>query len=220
MRYHEIFEAAEPRFTGPTYDKYSDLTKAISTLHGATDLERVPVGPRHSRLGFMLGNNHLVDKSTGKVVGYWETTNADMIPGRGAVVTGHGQVAANDEPKKAAEPAAKSLPTGPATDEECKAALNELRLQMEPHGGRWAEWRPVEATQGGGYQFEVRDWGEWQNPVDAEDEEDYDWQELTDHSSKLLRSIIAKVRSAYPNVNLQELGSEKNWLVFSATSHQ
>lgn len=62
--------------------------------------------------------------------------------------------------------------------------------------------------------FSVRDWGTWINPPEADDEEDYDWQELSDESYARLRKIVDDFYKKYSFQFNFEIG-EKNYIYFS-----
>lgn len=68
----------------------------------------------------------------------------------------------------------------------------------------------------------IRDWGNWETPPDAEgDTEDYDWQQLTEESSKKLdqyqKIFKAEAAKKYPGLKFDLSGSEKNWLSITVT---
>jgi hypothetical protein len=68
-----------------------------------------------------------------------------------------------------------------------------------------------------GWSFDVRYWGQWENPADAEDEEDYDWQVPTPDTVKRLNDLVARARKQFPTVEItwRDEG-EKNHLTFTA----
>jgi hypothetical protein len=209
MRAHEIFETSEPKFTGATYSDRASLKKAIYSVWGESEHESKLVKSKGSRMGFTLGVYHIIDEY-GNVVGMWETTDADKIPGRGAVTYGFGQVAEKPKtsvPNKQAEPATSTSPTTPATSDEIAKATSELLAAFKQTANRYSEFRSSNDS------FEVRDWGSWENPEDAEDEEDYDWQVLTHQSVHQLKQIIGKVEAKYPNVKFDVTTEEKNWII-------
>ena len=215
MRYHEIInEGAGPEFIGGTYSEFKDLKAAIAKEWGSDEFERKMVKPTGSQRGFTMGVNHLIN-SEGEVVGMWETTSANMIPGRGVVVTGYGQVAKHTSKPAPAknEPTAIPEPTAPATADEISDAVDLMLRQMKSNGGSSAD---IDNKTGKG--FWIRYWGDWQVPYDAEDDGDYDWEELTDESGKKLDQLIRAVHVAFPNVKITVQGSEKNWLGIEATS--
>lgn len=59
---------------------------------------------------------------------------------------------------------------------------------------------------------EVRHWGSWINPRDAEWEEDYDWQELSPESENMLDLVRKDVRERYPEFQISFTQGEKCWL--------
>ena len=58
----------------------------------------------------------------------------------------------------------------------------------------------------------LRDWGSWHNPIDAEDEEDYDWQDLDPQYYDKLHEIVKAIRKKYPDVEVHSDVGEKNWV--------
>lgn len=83
---------------------------------------------------------------------------------------------------------------------------------------RSADFSEIGERQGG-YQFEVRYWGEWIvsnddiSDPDNEDEnfEDWDWQELTEEWAKKLNMIVLDVNKKF-NVKISWTTGEKNWI--------
>ena len=73
----------------------------------------------------------------------------------------------------------------------------------EIHYGRWA-------CAG------VRYFGDWINPPDAEDDEDYDWQIPTEKTLERANAILARVAARYPDLRLFISVGEKNWLDLQA----
>ena len=97
------------------------------------------------------------------------------------------------------------------TKDNAKEALKALRARLSKVGGG-EDYRIY--SEEDALLLEVRYWGEWENPEDAEDEEDYDWQVLTDESKEKLDEILTAIQKQY-KVKIEQVGSEKNWLVFS-----
>ena len=58
----------------------------------------------------------------------------------------------------------------------------------------------------------VRDWGTWELPEDCEDEEDYDWEELSESSYNKLQDIIERYRESYKDYEFHFQTSEKNYI--------
>jgi hypothetical protein len=72
--------------------------------------------------------------------------------------------------------------------------------------------RPV----GQGFEFSVRDFGVWANPVDADpDDTDYDWQVPSVQTMKDLDAICGRGQAKNPGLRVQWTTSEKNWITFS-----
>lgn len=59
----------------------------------------------------------------------------------------------------------------------------------------------------------IRDLGMWENPEDAEDEEDYDWQELCSLSREQINKVISNLQKT-SNRKIEWYTSEKNWITF------
>jgi len=201
---------AEKTYTQPSYafTMYHDWPEFRSELKkqfGDVETKRVPHGPQRSgRHGVKLGIDLIVDKKTDKVLGYWETTRADMVPGRGFVSYGSGQLAKaqQDAPKKE-EPKKVARSGGKATDEELKAALQDARSSFRSH-----QMDPIEKN-GKSFMFGTRDWGRWEGDDGSGD---YDHQNLTRESSKKARDILDDLEKRHKNVKLSFDTGEKNWL--------
>jgi hypothetical protein len=218
MRWNEIISEAagsEPQWSNAQYSNFGELKQAIKSVWGSDEFERKMVKSKGSYMGFTLGVSHLINKK-GQVVGYWELTGASMEPGRGTVTRGYGQVAVKKAPAKpkaekvAKVPAAKK----PATPEELNQAAAALKSAFKAGSTSYADYQELE----GGIGFSVRYWGSWQVPADAEDDGDYDWEELTPESAKKLQQIINSVEAKYPNVRFEVSDSEKNWLTAELSS--
>lgn len=60
----------------------------------------------------------------------------------------------------------------------------------------------------------IRHWGQWELPDDEEEDDgDYDWEVLSEKSSKKLTEIITKFEKEN-NCKIVSDSSEKNWLYF------
>jgi hypothetical protein len=55
--------------------------------------------------------------------------------------------------------------------------------------------------------------GKWENPPEAEDDEDYDWQEPTKDTADKIVSLVQSFESRYP-VKITPQGSEKCYIDF------
>ena len=64
--------------------------------------------------------------------------------------------------------------------------------------------------------FAIRYWGTWENPEDAEDEEDYDWQVLSRESVNRLRELTKEYGERY-GVTITFTTEEKCWITFQIT---
>jgi hypothetical protein len=58
----------------------------------------------------------------------------------------------------------------------------------------------------------IRHWGKWVTPPDADDDEDYDWQELSQESGKKLKEYLDDIKKRYPNSKIYVSTGEKNWI--------
>jgi len=104
-----------------------------------------------------------------------------------------------------------------ASDAVLQRALNSVYVNMRSEKeNRYADWREVPEKAHGGFSIETRYWGHWETPQDVEDDEDYDWQELSSDSRKKLRDIIDRVSKNYPDVKLSYDIGEKNWITIFA----
>lgn len=105
-------------------------------------------------------------------------------------------------------------------------ALGEVNRAMranDPNPSRsWAEWRGFEDRPYNqqGREFSVRDWGVWENPPEARNEEDYDWQRPTKKTVDTLAKIIKDVQKRHKKVELHFSVEEKNWIYVSAEPKQ
>lgn len=140
------------------------------------------------------------------------------------------------EPSIPAKAEAPALPPSPkkefaptskvklATPDDMTDALNLVKSYMKSAEGRnvyGTDWRGItkdDQDNKGGYSFEVRYWGVWDNPPDAHDEEDYDWQELDSAWHKKLEEILNKIAPQFPSVKLSYSTEEKNYIVIFAKS--
>jgi hypothetical protein len=224
MRFNEILkesanqldEAAAPVFGTTEYSNFAELKKAIEATWGKiATLDRERVSSNGSSMGFTLGRSHLINPKNKKVVGFWETTGASNEPGRGTVTRGYGAVAQKPV-RKAAVPkvpkvAAAKKPAGAA---EISNVLIKLMASMKSKD-RTADYTGIE-----GNRFEVRNWGRWEIPYDApeDDREDYDWKVISDESEADLKAIQNKIAAEYPNVKIDIQGSEKEWLTIQVSS--
>ena len=204
-----------PHLSSTTYSDWSDLYAAMKKQFGDFDLERVPHGQQRSgRHGAQLGTKLLVNKKTGEVMGYWDVHSADMVPGRGFVAYGSGQLASGQKPKEEPKAAPRAeRKGGEATDQQLRDALQAVKDAMRNADRQQHQtWRAIE-KDGKGFMFDVRDWGDWEGDDGSGD---YDFQNLTKKSSKMLHDIIADVEKRHKNVKLDWQTGEKNWIYVSA----
>jgi hypothetical protein len=105
-----------------------------------------------------------------------------------------------------------------------RAVLNDVKRELEqanreptPGGfsfsyGSGLDFQDVEEVEGG-VQLSVRNFGDWMNPPDAEDEEDYDWQIPTQATVKKLDAIVGKIQAKHPDLEVKWYNEgEKNWI--------
>ena len=77
------------------------------------------------------------------------------------------------------------------------------------------ELTAIEAVRGG-HEFRVRYLGAWENPPEAEDDEDYDWQIPTEASAARLDRLAAEYARRFGCKVAWQNDGEKNWISFSA----
>ena len=88
----------------------------------------------------------------------------------------------------------------------------ELRSKVETNGCISNRDFRVE-DDGNTVCVSIRDLGKWENPSDARDEEDYDWQELRSSSREQICKVVKKVQSESGRKITWSAG-EKNWVCF------
>ena len=92
-----------------------------------------------------------------------------------------------------------------------KALLAKLKtalLQGVPSGSPKISTRDIQEEDN---SLSIRYWGKWEIPEGEEDDGDYDWEVLSDASSKKLKDVITTFEKANScKVNCQT--SEKNWI--------
>jgi hypothetical protein len=78
-----------------SYTEWPEFVRALKKEHGDDiDIEREAFGKHTTgRHGFAMGKFHVIDKKTDEVIGQWEAQGGAMVPGRGAVGYGVGNVA-------------------------------------------------------------------------------------------------------------------------------
>lgn len=98
--------------------------------------------------------------------------------------------------------------------EDKKALLAKLKtavLQGVPSGSPKISTRDIQEE---GDTLNIRYWGRWEIPEGEEDDGDYDWEVLSDASSKKLKDIITSFEKAN-RCKVFYQTSEKNWIEFS-----
>lgn len=92
-----------------------------------------------------------------------------------------------------------------------RSALIDMMALMRKNQGRTpAEWGSINDDDG--IWFDVRYWGTWVVPADAEDDGDYDWEEPSPETVARLQRMAAEVESKHPNVKITFNVGEKHWL--------
>jgi len=69
----------------------------------------------------------------------------------------------------------------------------------------------------GSVEFSIRNMGQWVNPPEARNEEDYDWQVPTDKTQAAIKKLADNIEKQY-GVKLEVGGSEKNYTDFTIKS--
>lgn len=225
-----------PKFNEYTsYTTIADLKKAIRKEFGE-DIPIEYIEAPHLPDWYNYGGkkHHIImyyNPETNQPLGRWEVTDSQMVPGRGRVSYGRGSVALKDQSDPAPK-AAKVEPkaTGVASPQEMQDVLSRIRslmkAAMSSGGSRYStpytgDWGDIE-QEGTGYHIEVRDWGGWQIPVDAQledgEEEDYDWEELEDSWVNKMNKIVDEIQAKFPNVKVSWTTEEKNYIGITVTS--
>lgn len=64
------------------------------------------------------------------------------------------------------------------------------------------------------YKGSIRSWGTWEFPEyeDEEEEQDYDWNVLSQESVKQLDNLESKLSAKFPKYNINFQVEEKEWL--------
>jgi hypothetical protein len=204
-----------PQLENASYSEWSEFYREMKKRFGEFDLKRVEHGQqRRDRFGTMLGPKLMVDTKTGKVMGVWEVTGSDKVPGRGFVAYGYGQIAKTkqEEPKAPPKPAERRK-GGQASPDELKAAMLDAAAEMRHHKlSKGADWRfPTPDKKSA--EAEVRYWGRWEGDDGSGD---YDFQELSSTSAKEIASILNQVEKRHPKVAMSYSTGEKNWIYIRA----
>lgn len=69
-----------------------------------------------------------------------------------------------------------------------------------------AEWNGSEVIAS------IRYWGKWVTPAQEEDEEDYDWQELSSDSAKKIENYAKEFEKKHKGIKIKFSSGEKNWI--------
>lgn len=95
-----------------------------------------------------------------------------------------------------------------------KALLSKLKsilLMAHPSGALRISKSDIQEEDD---SLSIRYWGKWEIPEGEEDDGDYDWEVLSDASSKKLKEIIDSFEKTNKcKVRVQT--SEKNWIEFN-----
>lgn len=202
-----------PQLENTSYHDWSEFYRLMKKRFGDFELERVEYGRQtRDRFGTMIGMKLMVNKKTDQVMGIWEVTGSDKIPGRGFTAYGIGTLAKEkQEPPKEAPKPREERKGGEATEQQLRDALQAVRDAMR-NVDRRADYEQIQ-KDGRGFEFQVRYWGEWEGDDGSGD---YDFQSLTRKSSKMLNDIITDVEKRYKTVKLDWQTGEKNWIYVSA----
>lgn len=204
-----------PQLEHTSYHDWSEFYGLMKKRFGEFELERVEHGRQtRDRFGTMLGMKLMVNKKNGQVMGVWDVTGSDKVPGRGFVAYGSGTLAKEkQEPPKEATKPREERKGGEATEQQMRDALDAVKNAMRnADRSQGQTWRGIE-KDGKGFMFDVRDWGHWEGDDGSGD---YDFQNLTKKSSKMMNDIITDVEKRYKNVKLDWQTGEKNWIYVSA----
>jgi hypothetical protein len=233
-----------PLPTNPKFNEYTSWTEirelkdAIKQTFGDVPIAYIDAPNLPSLHSYGSGKKNQVimyyNPETNQPLGRWEWTSSQMVPGRGRVSYGKGNLALKDQsdpkPVEAPKPKAEPQAIAKASPQEMQDVLSRIRSLMKSamssgklgySSGYTGEWRDI-AKEGTGYSFEVRNWGGWQIPVDAEledgDEQDYDWEELDDEWGAKMQKIVDEIQAKYPNVKVRWTTEEKNYISVEANS--
>jgi hypothetical protein len=90
-------------------------------------------------------------------------------------------------------------------------------LKNTPEGRRVHSGDIDEAKMNGkAAEAGMRYWGSWENPSDAEDDEDYDWQQLTEFAVMRMHVYMKELNKKFPGVKIKYHSGEKNWIYVTA----
>lgn len=92
------------------------------------------------------------------------------------------------------------------------AITDMLGLMRKNQGRTPSDWGAINDDDSGGLWFDVRYWGTWVVPADAEDDGDYDWEEPSPETVAKLQQLIREVERNHPNVKITFRVGEKHWL--------
>jgi hypothetical protein len=91
------------------------------------------------------------------------------------------------------------------------AAANDW-ISVMKKSGRVSQTHSPESMNGT-VVASVRDWGSWHVPDGEDDGEgDYDWEVLSDSSSKSLKDLVDKFKSRYSKLKIYVSQEEKRWI--------
>jgi hypothetical protein len=223
MRYNEIIFEANYRNkidTSRTYPTQAEFDSALKSKFGT-------VGPTKDSSPQAGGGVYII--STKGIVGY-KVPNVDSPEGFVWYLTKEPFMPASKKKPEAATPQPVAKPIAPKVEPKVapktanvQEALGELLRYVASIKSR-NMWGNYDARgperDGDGWIAEIRDWGNWEIPRDADlepgDEEDYDWEELSDESGAKLKSIVDDFSKRYPSIEFYWQTGEKNWIYFHA----
>lgn len=99
-------------------------------------------------------------------------------------------------------------------DSTLKDAAWEAFQRLKSHSmmARYGDTDSPTEERGGEYYFGLRDFGSWSNPPEARDDEDYDWQVISQESAKAIKTVLDDVAKKYPTLKFDWSPEEKNWI--------
>jgi len=90
--------------------------------------------------------------------------------------------------------------------------VNSLKKTKEGGRVRSGDTDPAEMFHGYAGAA-IRNWGSWELPNDAEeDEDDYDWKDLADYSHKNLAEYLAAFQKDHPELKIDYDVGEKEYV--------
>jgi hypothetical protein len=110
--------------------------------------------------------------------------------------------------------------SSPQLESEMIEALNELKsyvlrspLARHSRVDSSGSTRHGFHRSGNGFEFQIRDWGQWELPEDrdSDDDDDYDWNVLTRASRDAMNKMVDDAERRHP-FSFYFSQEEKNWI--------